>query len=45
MKLDRSLYKQIKRMNRDDMNEFLERLYKNGFDDWMEIYKRYLTTL
>ena len=36
MKLDRSQYKQIKRMNRDDMNEFLERLYKNGFEDGVE---------
>lgn len=37
MKLDRSLYKEIKKMNRAAMQEFLERLYRSGYEDGTEI--------
>lgn len=33
--LDRALYKQIKNMNRDEMEGFLKRIFENGYNKAM----------
>lgn len=37
MRLDRSIYKKIKKMNREEMEGYLERLYKFAFQDGTEV--------